>query len=137
MAPKTEVTKAYLPPYQKVRESALGGQMGSIAQFDEGKLRDLIKLVLRGTAFDEDWYVTQYPDVRDAVARGIFRSGKHHFIESGYFEGRRPCQVVVDEEWYSKAYPDVGEGVEYGEISSCQHHFDQYGEKEGRSPFED
>ena len=93
--------------------------------------------MLRGVRVDEDWYLRQYPDVGEAIAKGVFRSAKHHFIESGYFECRRSARVVVDEDWYSRAYPDVGESVEFGEMSSCQEHFDRYGEDEGRLPVQD
>jgi hypothetical protein len=101
------------------------------------RLRNAIKLILRGIEVDEDWYLKQYPDVKEAISRGVFRSGKHHFVENGYFEGRRPYRVVVDEEWYGRAYPDVNEGLEFGEVSSFQEHFELYGEKEGRLPSED
>ncbi len=130
--------RAYLIPYARLRE-LLGFETGDEQPvlLHAEKLQQAVRMLLRGVYVDEDWYSSQYPDVRDAIAKGVFRSGKHHFIESGYFEGRRPARVVVDENWYSRAYPDVGESVEFGEIGSCQEHFDRYGEREGRLPAQD
>ena len=99
-------------------------------------LESLFKIVLRGVPVDEEWYRTTYPDVDAAIKQGAYKSAKHHFVENGYFEGRRPGKVVVDQDWYKRVYPDIAEGIEFGEISSCQEHFDQHGEAEGRSPRE-
>jgi hypothetical protein len=96
----------------------------------------LIKTLLRGIHIDEQWYRTAHPDVDAAIKEGSYKSAKHHFVENGYFEGRRPGRIVVDETWYLQAYPDIAEGIEYGEIGSCQEHFDNHGEAEGRLPRE-
>ena len=130
--------RAYLIPYWRLREFlGFASDDEQAVPLNAEKLRQAVRLLLRAVDVDEDWYSSQYPDVKEAVAKGVFRSGKHHFIESGYFEGRKPARVVVDEQWYSRAYPDVGESVEFGEIGSCQEHFDRYGESEGRLPAQD
>lgn len=130
--------RAYLIPYSRLRELlGFGPDDAQPILLSTDRLQQAVRMLLRAVHVDEDWYEEQYPDVRDAVAKGIFRSAKHHFIESGYFEGRRPARVVVDENWYSRAYPDVNESVEFGEMSSCQEHFDRYGESEGRLPAQD
>ena len=97
---------------------------------------EIIKLLLRGTTVDEKWYLEEYPDVADAIRDGAFRSARHHFIENGYFEGRRPCQFEVDAEWYLQHYPDVADGVSAGTITSAEEHFDRDGYAEGRLPAE-
>ena len=129
---------AYLIPYARLREllGVSGGDRQSI-MLSSDRLEQAVKMLLRAVQVDEDWYLRQHPDVREAVAKGVFRSAKHHFIESGYFEGRKPARVFVDEEWYGRAYPDVSESIEFGELGSCQEHFDRYGESEGRLPAED
>jgi hypothetical protein len=129
---------AYLIPYVQLRE-LLGFKPDDDqpVALSADSLQRTIRMLLRGVHVDEEWYCRQYPDVRDAVAKGVFRTARHHFIESGYFEGRRPARVTVDEEWYARAYPDVSESVEFGELASCQEHFDRYGEREGRLPAED
>ena len=129
---------AYLIPYTRLREllDFRGDDQESVV-LSPDRLEQAVKMLLRAVQVDEDWYLRQHPDVREAVAKGTFRSAKHHFTESGYFEGRKPARVLVDEEWYGRAYPDVSESVEFGELRSCQEHFDRYGENEGRLPAED
>jgi hypothetical protein len=39
---------------------------------------------------DEDFYLTEYPDVREAIMQGRFRDAQQHFIKQGYREGRAP-----------------------------------------------
>jgi hypothetical protein len=39
--------------------------------------------------FDEESYLSKYPDVRAAVAAGLFRSGYHHYTVCGSHEGRQ------------------------------------------------
>ena len=97
---------------------------------------EVVKLLLRGAAFDEKWYLTAYPDVAEAVKSGAFNSGRHHFIEVGYFEGRRPGVFEVDEKWYLRTYPDVADSVGKGDIKSARQHFNEYGYEEGRLPAE-
>ncbi|MGO8737834.1 hypothetical protein [Rhodoblastus sp.] len=94
-----------------------------------------LAVILKGVSFDEDWYLTKYPDIADAIARGVVASARTHFVENGYIEGRFPARVVVDEGWYHAKYADVAEGVETGDIRSCQEHFDAHGRAEGRTPF--
>src|ERR1700722_8682569 len=50
--------------------------------------------------FDEAWYLSKYPDVKDAVKRGVVASGREHYILSGYYEHRMPCSILVNEKWY-------------------------------------
>ncbi|HLG82931.1 MAG TPA: hypothetical protein VKY22_18110 [Bradyrhizobium sp.] len=129
---------AYLISYARLRELlGYGGGDHQSVVLSPDRLENAVKMLLRAVQVDEDWYLRQHPDVREAVAKGVFRSAKHHFIESGYFEGRKPARVFVDEEWYGRVYPDVSESVEFGELGSCQEHFDRYGEREGRLPAED
>jgi hypothetical protein len=95
---------------------------------------EIVKLLLRGAAIDEKWYIQQYPDVAEAVAAGVYKSARHHFIEVGYFEGRRPGELEVDENWYLETYPDVAEGIGKGIIQSARQHFHEHGYEEGRLP---
>ena len=97
---------------------------------------EIVKSLLRGIAFEEKWYIAKYPDVAEAVRAGAFRSGRQHFIDVGYFEGRRPREFDVDETWYLKTYPDVAEGIGKGEIKSAHEHFNDHGYEEGRFPAE-
>jgi hypothetical protein len=129
---------AYLISYARLRELlGFAPNDDEPVVLNDARLQHAVRMLLRAVHVDEDWYGRQNPDVKEAIAKGVFRSAKHHFVESGYFEGRKPAPVLVDEEWYKQAYPDVSESVEFGELGSCQEHFDRYGEGEGRLPAED
>ena len=97
-------------------------------------ITDVIKLFLQSVDVDETWYRTRYPDVAAAIDEGLFKSAKHHFIDSGYFEGRLPGEMAVEEDWYLSTYPDVSEGVKDRLFSSGGEHFKLYGYDEGRLP---
>jgi hypothetical protein len=110
----------------------VNGGVRTNASYDD--FVNVVKLLLRGVAFDEKWYLAKYPDVAEAVAGGIFASGRQHFIEVGYFEGRRPGEFEVDEKWYVATYPDVADGIKRGKIKSALQHFNDHGYEEGRHP---
>lgn len=42
-------------------------------------------------AFDEAWYLDTFPDVREAIAKGVFASGHDHWLHFGKAEGRPPA----------------------------------------------
>jgi hypothetical protein len=48
-------------------------------------------------SFNETFYLTTYPDVAAAVAKGVFKTGGDHYLLHGRAEGRkyRPDPVVV------------------------------------------
>jgi hypothetical protein len=85
--------------------------------------------------FDEGWYLSKYPDVKDAVKRGIVPSGREHYVMSGYYEHRMPTPIQVNEKWYLDAYPDVLEAIRAGVYKTGQAHFEIAGFREGRMPY--
>ena len=129
---------SYLPPFafvkQKYKITANGDRDRATLVYRD--LLDIVKLLLRGVTVDDRWYLATYPDVAEAIEAGMFKSAKHHFVENGYFEGRRPAQFEVDEEWYLTTYPDVADGIEAGKIVSATEHFFSNGYAEGRLPSE-
>jgi hypothetical protein len=116
---------------QRLSVVTVNGQLKVNNTYDE--FLDIVRLLLRSVPFDEAWYLTEYPDIAEAVAAGEAKSARHHFIDSGYFEGRLPAPLEVDEAWYLSEYPDVAEGIERGEILSARQHFLEHGYEEGRS----
>ena len=128
----------YLPPFARLKERvAISGANGKgRVALSYAEFTSLIKQLLYGVAVDEAWYLGQYPDVAEAVRNGAYRSARHHFIEEGYFEGRRPCEFEVDEAWYIGHYADVAAGVKAGTIASAKEHFRNHGYQEGRRPAE-
>jgi hypothetical protein len=97
-------------------------------------LLDLLDLYICCWDFDEAWYMTTYPDVRQAVEDGKFPSGWKHFRQVGYFEGRLGAQPFVDSDWYVSTYPDIAKAMLDGKVNSAAEHFVQHGYKEGRLP---
>lgn len=126
----------YLPPFSVLKSSvrlmSVKGQLKVDMTYDE--LLALVKLFLRSASFEEEWYRRAYPDVEEAIRAGAYGSGWEHFVEHGYFEGRRPFPMQVDEDWYLRAYPDVGESVRAGLVGSALEHFERHGYEEGRRP---
>lgn len=97
---------------------------------------EILRSLLRGVAVDEDWYLREYPDVEEAIRSGVFKSARHHFIENGYLEGRKPAYCTVDEDWYLAQYPDVSSAIEANAVLSADEHFHASGYDEGRLPYE-
>jgi Ca2+-binding RTX toxin-like protein len=81
---------------------------------------------------DEEFYLTQNPDVAQAVTQGSFTSGAQHFGLFGQFERRDP-NALFDTNLYLNNNPDVKQAVEQGFITAAQHYF-TFGGFEGRDP---
>ena len=87
-------------------------------------------------AFDEDEYLSLFPDVRAAVADGTVRSGLDHFARFGRGEARRvSVRPVTDwpDETYLASNPDVLEAVRRGEFASGLQHYVAHGHFESRT----
>jgi hypothetical protein len=84
---------------------------------------------------DEEWYLTAYPDVGEAIASGAVIDARSHFVMFGYYEHRMPYHVEVDEGWYLRIYPDVQQAVQRRHFASAQDHFNRFGYQEGRLPY--
>ncbi|GAB1717511.1 MAG: hypothetical protein NTAFB05_25530 [Nitrobacter sp.] len=97
-------------------------------------LARLLDLYISSWDFDEDWYLTTYPDIAAAVSSNGFPSGWAHFRAVGYLEGRLGSRPIVDSEWYIETYPDVAEAMLDGKVASAAEHFENFGYAEGRLP---
>jgi len=95
-------------------------------------LRTLLDLFVSTLAFDEDFYMTRYPDVAEEMAAGLIASPHMHFRRSGYFEGRIGAPPEVDELFYKETYPDVAVALANGQIKSGFDHYLEVGATEGR-----
>ena len=83
--------------------------------------------------FSERYYLTTYPDVAYAVARGQYASGYMHFLMRGQYEGRAPSEVF-DPAYYLQNNPDVAQAVRKHQFASGFEHFARFGAAEVRSP---
>jgi hypothetical protein len=127
----------YLPPFDTIRNevktSSVRGELRINMSYDS--FLKIIKMFTSVADVDERWYIRQYEDIAEVVREGKLPSGRRHFVDDGYFEGRLPFPMRVDEQWYLTQNPDVAEDVRKGAIASGQAHFDEFGYREGRLPF--
>lgn len=126
----------YLLPFSVLKSGmrllSVKGQLKVDMNYDE--FLDMVKKFLRAVPLDEEWYCNSYPDVAEAIKAGAYRSARQHFVDHGYFEGRRPFELFIDERWYMEQYPDIKESVANGSLPSALDHFRNNGYEEGRLP---
>ena len=102
---------------------------------DKHFLSSALAPLVRSIYFDEAWYVSKYPDIGDAISRGLVPNARAHYVQFGYWENRMPYAIDVDEPWYVAAYPDVAQAIQRVQFESGQEHFETVGFQEGRFPF--
>lgn len=126
----------YVPPFSSLNENLVfssdDGTPSVKMTYED--FEKLLRKLLHAVEIDEEWYRGNYPDVDQAIRDGVVKTAREHFVTSGYFEGRLPCELEVDEEWYFKAYPDIAEAAKAGEVASAKQHFLAFGYAEGRLP---
>ena len=83
--------------------------------------------------FDETYYVSANPDVREAIAGGAFNRGWQHFAAFGAAEGRNPS-AGFDTAYYLRENQDVATALASEAISSAFAHYIVFGRSEGRTP---
>lgn len=127
----------YLPPFETIKGmlslSTTGGQT-RVDMTYEG-LQQVIRTLLSAIDVDEAFYLRHNPDVADGIRIGNIRSGREHFVDHGYFEGRQPYPIQVDETWYQQTHADLADTLRSGTYATGQDHFDGPGYSEGRMPF--
>ncbi|TFV80303.1 hypothetical protein E4K64_00230 [Bradyrhizobium frederickii] len=108
------------------------------AQYLDGALRDRPKSAVKPAATTGDWNETLYlavnADVKAAVLRKEFKSGREHFELAGRTEGREGAAVPADwdEAGYLQVNPDVAAAVKDGPFVNGYHHWLAAGRVEGR-----
>jgi hypothetical protein len=127
----------YLPPFKSLHDvmnlTVIRGR--PTPNMTQDDVKQLISRLLWMVDVDEEWYLARNPDVAEAVRGGMFKSGRDHFVRSGYFEGLQPFPILVNSDWYVTRYPDIGAAIEAGKVKSAQDHFERIGYREGRLPF--
>ena len=81
--------------------------------------------------FDEEWYLSQNPDVLAAVKNGDLASGLLHYVRWGADEGRESL-AYFEERFYVDLYEDVRAAVDAGLYGSGFEHYVRRGRFEGR-----
>lgn len=88
--------------------------------------------------FSDDWYLTNYPDVR---RNERYKNEPYaHYINYGIKEGRKPLPPVpleYNEGEYLELNPDVATAVEKGQFTSGIEHYLMYGFNENRKIFKE
>lgn len=93
------------------------------------------------TRVDEAWYLSNNPDIAEAVAAGWISSGAQHYAQYGQAEGRQPNALsdnrgnAFSESAYLAANPDIREAVSKGWFDSGYDHYLAYGRAEGRTAY--
>lgn len=127
----------YLPPFEILRSyltiSNVKGELMVSCSYEN--LVQMLRRVIMGVEVSETWYLERYPDIADAIEKGLVKSARLHFVNDGYFEGRIPFPIRVDERYYLEQNSGVAEYVRKGMLESGQQHFDENGYTEGRLPF--
>jgi hypothetical protein len=128
----------YLPPFDLIRRmvevSTVKGELRVSLSYDD--FIKIMRLMISGIEVNQEWYLEEHQDIAQAVTSGTVASAKQHFMDDGYFEGRRPFPMPVDERWYLEHNADVAESVRKGVVSGGEQHFVEDGYREGRLPFE-
>jgi hypothetical protein len=114
---------------QKVTRSAL--QDGEDVVVPNVIFSELIREMLAGH-FDEQWYLSIYPDVEAAMRDGKLIEALDHYSTVGYVEGRIPLNPKLDEARYLVDHPDVLQATANGWVPTGSDHFIRRGFHEGR-----
>jgi hypothetical protein len=127
----------YLPPFEVLKSfltiSNVKGELMVSCTYEN--MVQMLRRVIAGVEVDEPWYLERYPDIADAIDKGLVQSARLHFVNDGFFEGRSPFPIRVDERYYLSHNAGVAEYVRKGILESGQQHFDENGYAEGRLPF--
>lgn len=97
----------------------------------------LMKIALATGEFNSAGYLAANRDIQDAARKGQVPDPKLHYVNFGFFEGRRGATPAVDEAWYRRNYTDIANAVRKGDIASGSDHFETIGAEEFRAPAAD
>jgi hypothetical protein len=94
----------------------------------------LLQIAVKHGEFNLSGYLTANRDIQDAAKKGQVPDPKMHYINYGFFEGRRGALPTVDESWYRRTYADIATAIRKGDVSSGSEHFYTIGAEEFRTP---
>jgi hypothetical protein len=126
----------FVPPYDLLLKHLPGPKEGG--RIDNlivpRRLLDfLLRCLLEHVEFDETQYLRCNPDVATAIRKGEMPSGREHFIQAGYFEGRTGA-IPVQEDWYLARNPDVAAAKRAKKVESAEMQYRIAGANEWRQP---
>ena len=117
-----------------VRRLQIGGlnEGRSILTVQRIPLTELAIVLAQQAAYDESFYLKQYPDVEKAIARGVFKTGREHFLQFGFLEGRCGSLEHFDARAYYDANPDLQKVFKTFDADELRKHYLDMGCAEGR-----
>ena len=96
-------------------------------------LKRILEEFARNQPFDPEFYAESYPDIEAARLAGQVTNLHDHFVKTGFFEGRLPCEPPFDPVWYATYYPDLAAAIPTHDVAALRNHFLSAGLKEGRA----
>ncbi len=84
------------------------------------------------TLFDEEFYLSEYPDVVQALENREYNTAFEHFFTVGIFQGYEP-NSLFNSSYYRSRNTDVAAQIDEGGLTAVDH-FVEYGQFELRSP---
>lgn len=128
----------YVPHYDAILH-AIGTNRDEIKERSEISipvtlLRFLLQMAVAQGEFNSAGYLAQNKDIREAAKSGRIPDPRRHYIDFGFFEGRRGATPAVDESWYRRTYSDIAPAIRTATIASGSEHFDAIGAEEFRAP---
>jgi hypothetical protein len=128
----------YVPHYDAILHS-IGTSREKLADKTEIEIpvsmfKHLLKTALNNGEFNLHGYLAANRDIQDAARKGQVPDPKVHYVNFGFFEGRRGATPAVDEAWYRRNYTDIANAIRKGDITSGSEHFDTIGAEEFRAP---
>ena len=94
----------------------------------------LLRIAVAHSEINLTGYLNANRDILDAAKLGRVPDPRSHYVDFGFFEGRRGATPAVDETWYRRNYSDISAAIRSGTITSGSDHFDQIGAEEFRAP---
>ena len=94
----------------------------------------LLRIAVIHGEFNAAGYLAINRDVQDAAKKGQMPDPKMHYVNFGFFEGRRGATPAVDETWYRRTYEDIAAAIRKGDVASGSEHFHTIGAEEFRAP---
>lgn len=120
-----DVHKQMMPYCRHMTHEALGRQLAEAPRVP----LDLDALL---TEFDEEYYLSTYPDVAAGIKQGRIASGREHYKAHGFSESRRP--FFLHAFWYVSMYPIAALEVAQGDYADLFHHYAAIGKSRGYLP---
>jgi hypothetical protein len=96
-------------------------------------LQRLLQEIAKYQPFDAQFYSKRYPDIEGARLAGEIQSVHSHFVQTGYLEGRLPCDLPFDPKWYYEHYKDLSRLYAADDVEGLRRHFFNTGYIEGRA----